>query len=116
MDCRGGEINGTYFSLWEPVNTFFGKCLRFSTDNLHYVYPGEGGVDQSYNEMQMNIIAGYNDTDWVGNTLSNMLQYIFRRKDGLQCSMEFHFLLIPEWKRPFRRSESYMSHSSVLHF
>ena len=38
-DCRGGEIDGIYYSLWEPVTTFFGKCLRFSTENLQFVYP-----------------------------------------------------------------------------
>ena len=42
-DCRGGEIDGIYYSLWEPVTTFFGKCLRFSTENLQFIYPkGKG--------------------------------------------------------------------------
>ena len=43
-DCRGGEIDGIYYSLWEPVTTFFGKCLRFSTENLQFVYPKVQGT------------------------------------------------------------------------
>ena len=41
--CPGGEIDGIYNSLWEPVTIFFGKCLRFSTENLQLVYPKDLG-------------------------------------------------------------------------
>ena len=42
-DCRGDEIDGISYSLWEPVTTFFWKCLRFSTENLQLVYPKDLG-------------------------------------------------------------------------
>ena len=65
LNCRGGEVDGQYYSLWTPVNTFFGRCLRFSTENLQFLYPGGEVIDKGYKEIQMSIIAGYNDSDWT---------------------------------------------------
>ena len=45
LNCRGGEIDGQYYSLWTPVNTFFGRCLRFTTENLQFLYPGGVNLD-----------------------------------------------------------------------
>ena len=99
-DCRGGEIDGIYYSLWEPVTTFFGKCLRFSTENLQFVYPkglrfhihwpfsivGKKFLRNPWK------IASKRDTKKFKWALSQDTMILIGLKDGRQCLTGFHSL------------------------